>query len=124
MPTSGTNRHPRRNLLVLIALAVLLPGFWWAGGRAVALRADAAEAAVVTMNDVSFSPATVRIKAGQTVTWRNASQLTHTATGSGFDSGNVAPGGRWSHRFTKAGTYPYVCVPHRAAGMRGTVIVQ
>jgi plastocyanin len=109
-------------MLALVMLAGLLPAVWWA--RAGALGAEAPEAAVVTMKDVSFSPATVRIRAGQTVTWRNPTQLTHTATGSGFDSGNVAPGGSWSHKFTKAGTYAYVCVPHQAAGMRGTVVVQ
>jgi plastocyanin len=110
--------------LALTALAVLLLGFWRAHGHAVPLRADPPEVAVVIMKDVSFSPATVRIKAGQTVTWRNPTTLTHTVTGSGFDSGNVAPGSSWSHKFTKAGSYPYVCLPHSAAGMRGAVIVQ
>ena len=119
MPASDTNRHSRRNALAVVAL---LLGVWWSGAEV--LRADAAEAVSVTMKDVSFSPATVRIKAGQTVTWSNPSKLTHTVTGSGFDSGNVGPGGSWSHRFTKAGTYSYVCTPHAAAGMRGTVIVQ
>jgi plastocyanin len=123
VPTLETNRRPRRSTLALTALAVLLLGFWRVYGSAVPLRADAPEA-VVIMKDASFSPATVRIKAGQTVTWSNPTTLTHTATGSGFDSGNVGPGGSWSHKFTKAGTYAYVCVPHSAAGMRGAVIVQ
>jgi plastocyanin len=120
--TSETNRHSRRILLAVVTLTVMLLGFWWV--RAGTLRADEAEAAAVMMKDVSFSPATVRIKAGQTVTWSNPSKLTHTVTGSGFDSGNVGPGGSWSRKFTKAGTYTYVCTPHAAAGMRGTVIVQ
>ena len=122
MPASETNRQGRRVLLALIVVAGLLPGLWWA--RAAAFGADTTEAAAVTMRDVSFSPATVRIRAGQTVTWSNPTKLTHTATGAGFNSGNVAPGGSWSHKFTKAGTYSYVCVPHQAAGMRGTVIVE
>jgi plastocyanin len=121
VPTSETNRQRRRIILALIVLAVLLTGIRWA--RAGALRADAPEAAIVTMKDASFSPATVRIQAGQTVTWRNPTKLTHTVTGSGFDSGNVAPGGSWTYKFTKAGAHSYVCVPHQAAGMRGTVIV-
>ena len=124
MPVSETNRQSSHLTLALIVMAVLLLGFWWTRGRAGVLRADVAEAAVVTMNDVSFSPATLRIRAGQTVTWHNGSKLVHTATGSGFDSGNVGPGGSWSHKFTKAGTYTYICVPHQAAGMRGTVMVQ
>jgi plastocyanin len=85
---------------------------------------DDSEPATVTMADASFSPGTVRIKAGESVTWKNSTQLTHTATGEGFDSGNVAPGKSWSHTFAKPGTYAYVCVPHEAAGMKGTVIVE
>lgn len=116
-----TKRGPLAIVLAVVAMAVTLGGMLAlrAGARA---QPDPA-AAVVTMGDASFQPATVTVKAGQSVTWKNGSKLTHTATGSGFDSGNIAPGQSWTNTFTKAGTYPYVCVPHQAAGMKGTVVV-
>ena len=116
-----TGRGPFGILLAIAGIVVAL-------GALLALRAGARvgpepDAAVVTMGDASFQPATVTVKAGQSVTWKNGSKLTHTATGSGFDSGSIGPGQSWTHTFSKAGTYPYVCVPHQAAGMKGTVVV-
>jgi plastocyanin len=114
----------RGPLAILLTIAGIVVGL----GALLALRTGARaeadpRAAVVTMGDASFQPATVTVKAGQSVTWKNGSKLTHTATGSGFDSGNIGPGQSWTHTFSKAGTYPYVCVPHQAAGMKGTVVV-
>lgn len=109
----------------VVALAV------WLGPDAVRSRLlpgadeDAApEAVVVTMSANRFQPGTVRVRAGGTVTWRNTSELVHTVTGSGFDSGNVGPGRSYSRTFARPGTYRYWCVPHRQAGMTGTVIVE
>ena len=121
MTTKRTRGGPLGLVLALALIAALAAGFIFARGRAA--QADPTAVAVVTMADASFQPATVRIKAGESVTWKNPTKLTHTVTGNGFDSGNVAPGGSWSHTFSKAGSYPYVCVPHQAAGMKGTVIV-
>ena len=72
--------------------------------------------------DFRFTPATLKISAGQTVTWRNAGRTDHTIKGPGFFSRAVAPGGRWSHRFERAGSYNYVCTLHPEA-MRGRVVV-
>jgi plastocyanin len=33
-------------------------------------------------------------------------------------------GAMYSHTFTASGTFPYFCVPHRRAGMTGTIVVQ
>lgn len=99
-----------------------------------------ADAAVVTMGDVAFSPGTVRISTGESVTWQNRSQLAHTVTAdparvanrsnvslpagaATFHSGDIAPGRSYTRRFTEPGTYRYVCVPHEGARMFGTVIV-
>jgi plastocyanin len=81
------------------------------------------EAATVTMGDTKFSPATVRIRRGETVTWRNSNAMVHTVTGAGFDSGNMASGATFSRTFDRPGTYNYHCKPHQAAGMVGTVVV-
>jgi Copper binding proteins, plastocyanin/azurin family len=51
---------------------------------------------------------------GDTVAWLNSGTMQHTVTSDGgaFDSGMIAPGATWEHRFTSAGTFAYHCTPH------------
>ena len=72
---------------------------------------------------VPFSPANFAVSAGRTVSWYNGDTNTHTVTSDdgAFDSGNLAPGAKWSHTFTQAGTYRYHCTPHPI--MKGTITV-
>lgn len=91
-------------------------------------------------NQLTFSPETVTIEAGGTVTWRNTSDVLHTATGDPdqavdpdnvrlpqgadpWDSGGVTPGSDYSRTFDVPGEYRYFCIPHELAGMVGTIIV-
>ena len=70
----------------------------------------------------SFSPATLTIKVGTTVIWKNMSSAPHTITsddGQTFDSGTVAPGGTFKFKFTTAGTFSYHCNYHPY--MRATI---
>ncbi len=84
--------------------------------------APSAGSGTVSMVDNAFSPARMTVRVGSTVTWVNNGAAVHTATASGaFDSGLVSPGGRYSHRFDRAGTFPYVCIVH--PGMAGTITV-
>ena len=78
---------------------------------------------VVTMGVDRFQPATVHVAAGRVITWRNTSDIEHTVTGAGFDSGLIKPGGMYTHTFEKAGTFDYHCTPHAGAGMVARVIV-
>lgn len=97
--------------------------------------------ATVTMGMSSFDPASVRIRSGQTVQWRNTSPMVHTVTAdparaanpanvqlppgaATFHSGRIPAGAVWSYRFMAPGTYRYVCLPHERAGMIGTVVVK
>jgi plastocyanin len=78
----------------------------------------------VIMKDIKFNPATLKAKAGQTVTWTNDDSVGHDVTADDFDSGgagNIEPGKTFTHKFAKAGTFPYVCSVH--PGMKGTVKV-
>lgn len=102
---------------------------------------DSSEDAEVEMNDqLGFDPDVVTIEAGQSVTWRNAGTMVHTATNDieqaqnpehavlpegavGWDSGLIRAGESWSHTFEVAGEYTYFCIPHEAAGMIGKVVV-
>jgi plastocyanin len=73
--------------------------------------------------DFRFEPATKTIKAGDTVEWQNTGSTGHTVKGPGFFSRAMDPGGRYSHRFTRAGDYDYVCTLHPSQ-MRGRVVVE
>lgn len=95
-----------------------------AAGVAAPAPAETPAAASVTMTENRFTPATVTIQRGGTVTWRNTSSVVHTVTGSGFNSGNLSPGATFQRTFTAAGRYPYWCIPHQKAGMTGTVVVK
>jgi plastocyanin len=76
----------------------------------------------VSIPGMSFSPGTITIKAGITVTWKNNDYTAHTVTAddSSFDSGNLDPGQSFSHTFSSAGTINYHCKYHT---MTGKVIV-
>jgi plastocyanin len=78
----------------------------------------------VIMNNRSYDPATVTIKAGDTVTWVNQDAPQHdvVADNGEFKSDLFDKGGTFSFTFSTAGTYPYHCSIH--PGMTGTVIVQ
>src|SRR5215471_13182038 len=78
----------------------------------------------VTMAGMAFSPGTITVSAGTTITWKNTDNMAHTVTAddNSFDSGNIAAGSNYSRTFTVAGTYNYHCTIH--AGMNGKVIVQ
>lgn len=82
-----------------------------------------------TTNAYAFSPATITIKVGTTVTWTNMTSAPHTVTsddGKSFDSGISNPitasGGTFSHTFMTAGTFAYHCQFHPF--MKATIIVQ
>jgi len=77
----------------------------------------------VTIADFSFSPATITIHVGDTVTWTNHGPSAHTATASNgsFNTGVLQKGQSASHTFTKAGTFAYICSIHPF--MHGTVVV-
>jgi plastocyanin len=93
-----------------------------AGPAPAAAPAVVAGAATVTMADFSFSPATVTVNEGDTVNWTNSGpDEPHTATGDGFDTGEVAVGSSASATFSQAGDFPYVCTLHPE--MTGTVRV-
>ncbi len=82
----------------------------------------------VSAIDNVFSPAELHIKVGQTVTWVNNGQTSHTVTAddNSYDSGLFDPGAQYSHKFTKPGRYSYYCTLHGGpggSGMAGVIIV-
>lgn len=80
--------------------------------------------AQVVMKGFAFGPATVTIKAGESVTWTNQDPTNHTVTADNgeFKSSDIANGATFTFKFDKAGTYPYHCSIHPT--MKATVVVQ
>ena len=79
----------------------------------------------VAISGFSFSPASITVSAGDTITWTDSDAQAHTATADdgSFDTGTIAgSGGTGSATFTTAGTFPYHCKIHPT--MTGTVTVQ
>jgi plastocyanin len=68
----------------------------------------------VSIANFAFSPASVTIAVGDTVTWTNNDQTAHTSTADNgaWDSGPLQPGASFSHSFTAAGTFSYHCAIH------------
>jgi plastocyanin len=102
---------------------------------------SAARGSTVRMQENHYTPANITIRAGQTVTWTNTTQSPHTVVLSPeaatnpadvkmpkdaqpFDSGNIPPGGSFSHTFSVPGTYKYFCSLHEGDGMVGNVVVR
>src|SRR3954453_9861859 len=83
---------------------------------------DAAVATIaVRIKDFDFSPATITIKAGSTVVWTNDDSVQHDVTfhGGGISSSVLNRDDTFSHTFSSAGTYRYICSIHPF--MHGTV---
>ena len=75
------------------------------------------------MGDLFFSPASVTIAVGDTVTWHNTGQAPHNATGDGgsFSTPTLNNGQSASHTFSSPGTFSYICTIHPQ--MKGTIRV-
>jgi Copper binding proteins, plastocyanin/azurin family len=75
------------------------------------------------MGDLFFSPTSVSIAVGDTVTWNNTGQAPHNATADdgSFKTPTIENGESASHTFTQAGTFSYICTIH--PNMHGTVRV-
>jgi plastocyanin len=77
-----------------------------------------------TIDNFAFSPDSLSVSVGDTVTWTNKQAGTpHTVTADdgSFDSGNLATDATFSQTFDAAGTFAYHCTIHPS--MTGTVTV-
>jgi plastocyanin len=79
----------------------------------------------VVIQNFAFSPATITVSRGATVTWTNDDTTPHTVTtdtSGGPDSGQIQPGQTFSFTFNTTGTFRYHCSIHPQ--MTGTVVVR
>ena len=99
-------------------VAILLAG---CGGSSV--TAPVATTEVTMVKSYRFEPKAIEIEAGDTVTWRNEDNFTHTVEVDGGDDHTVERGESVEIAFEEPGTYHYVCTLH-SKDMDGTVIVR
>ena len=94
--------------------AVVLPG--WAD--------TATQASTVSIDNFTFGPQTLTVKAGTTVTWTNNDDIPHTvrAVDGSFHSKAMDTDDSYSFTFAKPGVYSYFCSVHPK--MVGKVIVK
>jgi plastocyanin len=106
------------------AVAVLAAALFVAGcGGAGESSEPVATTEVEMVKSYSFDPETIEIEAGDTVTWTNEDNFTHTVQVEGQGDHKVGQGESVSIRFDEPGTYDYVCTLH-SKDMDGTVIVR
>src|SRR5277367_2591411 len=86
----------------------------------------AAAAMAVKIDNFSFSPATLTVPVGTTVTWTNQDDIPHTVVSTddprALRSKVLDTDEKFSYTFTKAGTFAYFCSVHPK--MTGTVLVK
>ncbi|HEX6551683.1 MAG TPA: plastocyanin/azurin family copper-binding protein [Ktedonobacteraceae bacterium] len=84
----------------------------------------------VYMRREAYSPASIQVVFGTTVTWTNQDTVPHTvilspvviSSSDNWESGLLSPGQSFSYTFTSRGTFKYYCSQHPSE-MIGTVIV-
>jgi amicyanin len=92
---------------------------------AVNLPADTPTVAnLVKIDNFSFTPQTLTVPAGTTVTWVNKDDVPHTviSTDKKFKSRALDTDDRFSYTFSAPGTYDYFCSVH--PHMTGKIVVQ
>ena len=109
--------RPAGLLLPLLAVAALVAG---CGGAKASAPVQTHE--VTMVKSYRFDPDVVQIRAGQSVTWTNHDNFTHTVRVDGRPDHTVRRGDSVTIRFDKPGTYDYVCTLH-SHDMHGQVIV-
>jgi amicyanin len=78
----------------------------------------------VNIDNFSFIPKSLTVKAGQTVTWTNRDDIPHivVSTEKRFSSPVLDTDQAFSFRFREPGSYPYFCKIHPT--MTGTIVVE
>ncbi len=109
------NKTLRKWLSVVVLLCL--------GGLAMRLSLGAARTHGISIRQMQFSPATLTISAGDTVTWTNRDDRDHqiAAADGSFKSPNLSTGATWSYPFARPGKVEYGCTYHPRE--KGTIIV-
>jgi plastocyanin len=91
---------------------------------AIAYAVPAAQTASATIDNFTFNPQRLTVKAGTTVTWINQDDIPHTVTSSTrlFKSKALDTDDGFSFTFNEPGAYEYFCSIH--PHMTGSIVVE
>ena len=107
-------------------LVQLIVGIWCGATVAAAGEPQNPQAAreTVKVKNFSFSPVTLRVHPGATITWKNLDGEPHVVVSETgvFRSGALDEGDSFQFTFEKPGTYAFFCSVH--PHMRGTIVVE
>lgn len=127
-------KQNKRVLLTIVVIAVLAVGSVLAfyhppTGKKTPASVDTSAAVATTAVSITnymFSPISIKVKTGETVTWTNQDAVHHNVVADTVSAD--APNGpligqkeTYSFTFKKAGTYTIHCAPHPF--MHGTIVV-
>jgi plastocyanin len=127
----NARRRSTRRPLFLAPLLAALCGLILAYGVASGARAEQAqavtanaEAGVVKIGNFTFSPATLTVASGTTVTWTNEDDIPHTvaAKNKAFRSKTLDTDDKFTFTFAAPGEYDYFCSLH--PHMVGRIVVK
>ena len=111
----------RKFLLLLVVAAAALVAAGCAGSSESSEPVATTEVEMV--KSYRFDPKVIAVEAGDTVTWTNEDNFTHTVQVDGQEDHKVGKGENVSITFDTPGTYSYVCTLH-SKDMDGEVIVR
>ena len=113
-------------MLLLACLSAGCASYQSPATPAATTPAPAAGANSISIKNFAFSPVTLMVKTGTSVTWTNDDGASHAivsdpGTPVTFTSDSLANGASYTFTFTQPGTYTYHCSIHPS--MKGTIIV-
>jgi plastocyanin len=114
------NNFSRNKLIVLILVAVVIFNLT----NSCKKSSSGPGPNEVFIQGMAFSPSTITVSAGTSITWTNKDAVAHTVTSNSgiFDSGLINTNGTFSYTFETVGSFPYHCTVH--SNMAATVIVK
>jgi len=114
-----TKPKQRKLYYALALMGVALLGALCSGGYA-----QQPASTEIKIDNFSFTPATISVTAGTTITWINRDDIPHKVMGSNdeFKSKVLDTDEKFSYTFSKAGTYSYFCSLHPK--MTGQIVVR
>ena len=113
------------------ALALAAAGVLSAQALAAPARATAPAPVTVTFGEFFYKPATITVKVGQQVVFKNVGKIAHTVANSNakgeilatlIKPHNLDPGQKQTVSFAKPGTVFYLCTFHPTL-MKGRIVV-
>ena len=87
---------------------------------------DTGSSPLIDLSPDRHVPPELSVPAGATVTWVNESPdwIAIAALDGSFESGRIAPGEVFTHRFARRGSFTYVCENHPIRNMTGRIEVR